>query len=77
MTPLLAICTPLSPPENRFHQYRYASMRSRTQFRRRRDICFPCFTRNLVNTRICLYLVSSHPGLCSSMSVGWLFLISG
>ena len=26
MTPLLAICTPLSPPENRFHQYRYVSV---------------------------------------------------
>lgn len=44
VTPLLAIRTPLSPPENHIDQYRYASIRSRTQFRRRRNICFPCFT---------------------------------
>ena len=29
MTPLLAIRTPLSPPENHIDQYRYASIRSR------------------------------------------------
>ena len=28
MTPLLAIRTPLSPPENHIDQYRYASIRS-------------------------------------------------
>lgn len=76
MTLLSAIRTPLSPPENHIDQYRYASIWSRDTLSPARHL-LPVFHVKHVSTRTCLYLVSSHPRLCSSRSVGWLFIVLG